>query len=435
MNWNSRSKEIFSEFSLGFLLKYHSKDKELFYQENFDFQQLSRTNLDYLYLALQVISCLTNSDSWNLCVCLGFFTLLIIFRGSTYNRYVTFFSYFFSPLNWETGQTTLLLVELIFHYAISKSFLLYLLSVFGRFYLYQKLCFCVPEVILCITTFIILTKDLKYLWAMQSLYLTLTNEIHKTSQNTTSAQFILDNEGKILQTNGPALSIINLLNPAHTNTLASIFQENLCDYFFASIKTTNKDPKLEQEFSLLPKLQATQKPFQRSVSTKVIPILVKDKKIFVMVLTDITQQVLESKLMLTLTKETQECLERLYKEYLNLYGQEKPPLEPDISLLKSSILQQLEAKSLMSYILAATDVNISEFHLKTEVINTIQTVWSTLNLQGTKFHLLIDKDISVVKADIHKHNLILKLILEFCLKYFDKSSNLIINVARLVIFM
>lgn len=437
MHWKDRSKEIFSGFSLNPLLRYNCRDNENSFQENYDFLQLSRAKLDYLFLVLQVASCFCNYDAWNLCVCCSFFTLLIVLKGSSFYRYAIFLSYFFSPLNFNAEQMTLLLFELIFHYTISKSFLLYLLSIIGRFYLYQNLCSHIPEVVLCICAFIVLTKDLKYLWAMQSLYHILTNEMHETSENTNSAHLIIDDQGKILQTNSPGLSIINLLNPAQANTLASIFQENLCDYFFEFIKTSNSDPKHEQEFNLLSKSQTTPKLVQRfsSVSIKITPILIKNQKIFVMVFNDITQQVLERKLILELTKENQKCFESVYKKYLNLYGLGHPPLEPDISLFKNCILQEIEAKCLMCFILAATDVNISEFHLKTEVINTIQTVWSTLNVNNTKFHLLIDKDISVVKADVHKHNLILKILLEFCLKYFDRSSNLMISVARLVIII
>lgn len=435
MDWKDRSKEILKDFCLDLTLKYYSHTQEKIYQENFCFFPVKGEILKYLFLVFNFMGVLSTDDTWKRSVYVGFLILIVWCRAGFYANWILFFSYLASPQNTESEQFALLLLEMIFHFTVSKSLILYFLSIVCRACLYQRLCACAYESILCIIAFVILTKDTKSLWAMQHLYINLTTEMQKMLKIQNSAYFIIDKTGKVLEQNDTASSINCFKSASCPSDINSIFPEDLCDYFFTVTKTPKNFPKGEKEFLLFHSQENSPRNLKSfsSVSTKIIPITIKSKEIFLLILNNISHQITERKLLLDLAKKSQKFFEGVYKKYLTLYSLQHPPGELEISLIKSCIFEQIGLKGLINFLIGASDVNFSDFNVKTEVINTVQTVWTSLNIQDTKIHVLVDKVIPVVRTDLSKHNLILRLMLEFIMKYFDKNLNLIINVTRSVI--
>jgi hypothetical protein len=309
-----------------------------------------------------------------------------------------------------------------------------MISLFFRRIFHQSFYSGLPEAVLCLIFFILVKKDFKYFWAMKSIYRDMTEDLQDSSKDINAGYFVLDQFGTIIEKNFTARQLETILAQAGTSHINQLFSEEICDNCFSLIKKAKKGIESEQEVLFLRKSEEKCEKFS-SILIRILPLSIHSKNLFLLIFRDISSHVAERKILFECSKENQDPFQNIEKKFLNLYLLQKPLDESDLNCVRDYLFSQLETKTLINILLGSSDLKFCDFDVKTEVVNTIQMIWNKLSGKDMKINLLIDKDIPSVRSDKYKHNLLLKLMIEFISFYLDKGAHLLITVTRSVSFM
>lgn len=433
MNFNDKRKEFFSGYNLNLFLSFSSKQNEEKYHSQLASGSKSKPSvISSMFTLLQLWSFYHRQVSVVHIISIPAYLLSMRYPFlSRYQKYLTLLVILSTPHSSSNSCVFLLLIELGFHYLISQNLIIYIFSLLIHKFLHSSYSVNLFESLFCLTSFILLTKDFKYFWAMRSIYRDMTEDLQESSKNINAGYFLLDQFGSIIEKNCTALVLENILNQTNTSHINQLFSEEICDSCFSLIKKAKKGIESEQEVLFLRKSQAKIEPFS-SILIRVLPLSIHSKNLFLLIFRDISSHVAERKILFESTRENQKEFQAVEKKFLNVYLMQKPMEESELNYLRDYLFQQIETKTLINILLGSSDLKVSDFDVKTEVINTIQMIWSKISGLDVKINLLIDKDIPSVRSDRYKHNLLLKLMVEFISFYVDQGAHLLITVTRSV---
>ena len=341
------------------------------------------------------------------------FILMIFFqvqllKHGTLILITDFFYHFFSMLDLRYFLASLLFKEFFFSFISDNCF----------------------EYLLIALVLLVIKKDTKDLWAIQDYFISICKKYEIKSKNITTGYFITSETGKILEANNTGEKILAQfgLTVSDYPNIGQIFTKESTEKIFNMFLIAKSDFMPEEEFIYIFS-DASKCSLFNSLSIKVIPIVYSSNKTFVMILKDISKFTSFTSIILQVARKTQKIAIEAINKIIEDYRKNKLLTEDDSQIILGYLYRQEELVPIMDWFLGCAYITLSDFDIKTEVIHTSWANWKNKNI---KINLLCDKDIPCAKSDRHKHNLLIRILLEYSLQLIDENNDILLTVSRSV---
>ena len=168
------------------------------------------------------------------------------------------------------------------------------------------------------------------------------------------------------------------------------------------------------------------------LSVKNIPIIIEGKRVFIMILKDISKFVAFSSIISYIARQNQVKTVISLDKIITNYYKYRYLSEEGSEFIIDYLYRQGELGQALDWLLGYTELRLSDFDIKTEVVNTVHTCWTSWKNKDIKINLLCDKDISCARLDRYKHNQLLRILLEYSLQQIDYKNDILIVITRTV---
>ena len=279
---------------------------------------------------------------------------------------------------------------------------------------------------------LLLKKDLRDFWILNNYFISLTKESEKLLNSINTGYLITDEHGEILEKNPIGEKILSLRKASVLpNRVQDLFSPDYSLRLLRMIEKAQKGYFPEEEFLYIFTDSSDHSPFA-SMLIKIIPMSNRDKNSFLLILKDITRFIITRTTVAYTFNQNSSLFHQFDQLLIDKHTTSKSLTEEDKTLILTFFGSQLELGVMIGWVMGATELKLSSFLIKPEVINIIHLCWGKWINKGIKINFLCEKDVPCVRSDNAKHNQLLNAMLEYILYQVDERSEILITISRSV---